>query len=119
MNNMSKEIDNILRDDTSKILSLLEDMRNELNKDMNNKFENAFELKRSNYDVTRLDGLETVSQKLMIKYLMDRGDCTIISACRELAMNRLTVNRALDHLVELGYATKDYKTYKIAETKIY
>lgn len=116
---INDEISAILNGQTSSILDQLQTLRQELNKEMNDKFENAFKVKSTPWSMCKLNGIDTSSQKMTIMYMMDKKHTTIVQMVETTGMNRLTVTRALDSLVGLGYLTKNCKTYEIANTKIY
>ena len=116
---INEEISSILNGKTSTIIEQLETLRQEMNQEMNGHFEKAFKSNRIDFNVCKLHGVITANQKMVLLYLQNRRSASNVQMVRDTGMNRLTIYRSLEVLMDLNYVVKNRMTYEINQTKIY
>ena len=116
---INEEISSILNGKTSTIIEQLETLRQEMNQEMNGHFEKAFKVNKIDFNVCKLYGVNTANQKMVLLYLQNRRSATNTQMVKDTGLNKLTIYRSLEVLMDLNYVVKNRMTYEINQTKIY
>lgn len=122
MSNMRQDLNSILDGDDFKggIIQKLEELKAELGAKMEIQLKPKYRADVSNYDVCTLPGLVTGNDKLILSFMMEVKLASTGTLMNRLLINKVTISRSLNRLVEEGYLIKvKGGTYELAKTNIF